>query len=398
MNCKISCMLRVLTVALATVSTGWADDDLGGACGPVGSSQFLASMPAPTNLFQPTGPTYPEGIAVLANRVITSGPANFGTANNGSPTQLTVFNRLTGALLRQVPVIGEDLSQEHALSELYAWKNYVYSPSTQLGVLRWKFEGNKAPVQEQVSTAFPVITDPSQCALPPLPPLPNGIVVDEDGEAFVADSLQGAIWRIPAAKHLPVSPKLVLCSEKLRGAGQPPLGLFGANGIAIIDDYIYVGVSFGEFGTSHVYRLPKPDDLESAPTPDNLELVYTYLPVESFPGFYVPPIADGLRVDPVTEHLFVALAGQNQISELNVSGPGAYEVNRFSRTTPETNPPFQNGPPFLNPSTIDILPNGTAYVSNHAILCTLPNASPSANSPCNSTATAYFGVVKLCVR
>lgn len=65
-------------------------------------------------------------------------------------------------------------------------------------------------------------------------------------------------------------------------------------------------MSFGQSGTSLVYRLPK-----FAPAPKNLELVYTYFPVET-PQFGIPPIADGLRVDPVTNHLFVVLVGRTK--------------------------------------------------------------------------------------
>ena len=42
-------------------------------------------------------------------------------------------------------------------------------------------------------------------------------------------------------------------------------------------------------------------------------------PVIVAPGVAVPPIADGLRLQPRTGHLFVVLAGQNQLSELDVS-------------------------------------------------------------------------------
>src|SRR5689334_25357392 len=78
----------------------------GGACAP-GSSTLLAAMPVDQNAFPPTGPTYPEGTAVLDHRIITSGPANFGTAGNGSPSQLTVFDRHSGDLLAEVPLQGE---------------------------------------------------------------------------------------------------------------------------------------------------------------------------------------------------------------------------------------------------------------------------------------------------
>ncbi len=368
-------------------------------CSPAGGSELFAAMPVTSPFFPPTGPTYPEGVALLGGRVITSGPANFGTAGNGSPSQLTIFDETTGALRAEVGLVGEDLSQEHALSELFAYQQYVYAPSTQLGVVRFRFDGphDDAPEQQNYSSPFCSVTIPFPCLQPTdkcpadirpgLPPLPNGIVVDK-GDVYVTDSLQGIVWKMKKAApaQLPVSTEVLFCARELQGSGTEGLGLFGANGIAAIGDWLYVSVTFGPFGpggpTSPIYRLRKDGT-------GSLETVYTYLPVEVAPGIFVPPIADGLRWDDKGKRLFVVLGGQNQVSELELAPGGATgtEVARYSRTDADH--------PFFNPSTIALGDDGLAYVTNHAITCCLPGDPNPACGGCFN-AQDYFGVVRLC--
>lgn len=397
--------LVVLPGLVASVDprAAWAH----GSCGPAGSSRVLATMPAPTAGYQPSGPTYPEGVAVIGSRVVVSGPATFGTAGNNSPSQLTIFDRRDGTLRAQVPVVGEALAAEHALSELAAWGDYVYAPSTQLGVLRWRIQGNgHTPTQEAVSTPFCSATGSVPChtvtsACPAdvragLPPLPNGIAVDDDGTTYVTDSLQGIVWRIAGRDDddrcdhdgpaTPATPEVFACSRALQGSGTEGLSMFGANGVALSGGALYVAVTFGPIDaqgpTSVIYRIPK-----SSPT--TLDPVFTYHGALVAPGVVAPPIADGLRVNPHTGHLFVVLGGQNQVSELDISRSPVVEVGRFSRTAPDH--------PFTNPSTIAFSPDGaTGYVSNHAIMCCL-SGDPNPACAC-SGAQGLFGVIEVCVR
>lgn len=371
----------------------------GGRCGPAGTSRLLASQPVESRNFPPTGATYPEGIDVLGDRIIVSGPGTFYTAGNGSPSQLTVFDRKTGLLRQVVRVQGENLNLEHNLSELTTWLGYAYSPSNQLGVLRWRFpENNAPPVQESYSTPFYPVTDlntgritNSQCPRDlktKLPPLPNGIDVDLDGSVYVTDSFQGVIWYMPSPllRRLPVTPEVLFCSRALQGAGDSGVSLFGANGIAVIGQWIYVSVSYAPNDrngapTSVIYRLRKN-------RPDCLEKVYTYRALQVAPNYYVPPLADGLRFDRRSGHLFVVLSGHNAISELRLHGQGAEEVNRYSRPTEEN--------PLQGPSTIAFGPDDSAYVSNHAAGCCL-DGDPNQSCYCQSAAD-FFGVIELCVQ
>lgn len=385
----------VLLLALVVAVPAFAGDPEDDVCPDPGASSVFASMPIPTATYQPTGPTYPEGVAVLDGRVIVSGPANFGTAGDGSPSQLTVFDLDSGALRAEVPVVGEDLSQEHALSELATHGNYAYAPSTQLGVLRWKFTGHDdLPAQQNISTpccsvtgGYPCHEDSNACpddVRAGLPPLPNSIAVANDGIVYVTDSLQGIVWRIDPHSNAVVAPEVLYCSAALQGSGSSGLGLFGTNGIAVVGDDLYVGVTFGApdavgAPTSTIYRLDREEPL-------TLELVYTYSGVPVAPGVVVPPIADGLRYDPETDHLLVVLGGHNAVSALDLGGGTVAEVARYTRTDADT--------PFLNPSTIALGEGGTAYVSNHAITCCL-DGDPNPECTCFG-ADEYFGVIEIC--
>ena len=372
----------MFSLLLLLSSISLADDH--DVCGLPGDTNFLAAMPVSSYSFPPTGPTYPEGIAVVGSRVITSGPANFGTAGNNSPSQLTVFSRQTGALQAQIPVIGEDLSQEHALSELYADGNRLYAPSTQLGLLSWKLQGSSVAEQKQLSTPFYSTTAGCPAGIRAgLPPLPNGVTVAADGTAYVTDALQGLVWRVREGAA-PVAPEVLFCDPALQGSGSEGLSMFGANGIAVSGDDLYVAVSFGPFDnmgpSSVIYKLSRSE-------PDGLTAVASFQGVEVAPGLVIPPIVDGLRMAP-NGHLFAVLAGQGRVVEMDVSGDYAVELASYAGNDPMV--------PFVNPSTIDFSPSGdVAYLTNHAITQCLPG---DPNPGClGYGAAGLFGVFELCV-
>jgi len=385
-------MTRALTLsALLFALPAWAshDDD---EC-DYGDSAVFAVMPDDGDGIQPTGPTYPEGVAVVGDLVAVSGPATFGTAGNGSPSQLTLFDADSGDLVGEIPLVGENLAYEHALSELAAYKGAVYAPSTQLGLLSWNLKKYGADAtQRQVSTPFCTVSFGYPCTtstdLCPsdlrvgMPPLPNGVAIDDKGVAYVTDSLQGVIWMIDT-KHAPSAPEVIACSPQLQGSGSEGLGLFGANGVAVVGDDLYIGVTFGPpdasgAATSEIFRMPKDAS-------DDLELVYTFHPVEVAPGVAIPPIADGLRYNAETGTLFVVLGGQNAVAELDVEGT-VTEIARYTRTDADH--------PLMNPSTVAFDEEGAAYVTNHAILCCLEG---DPNPACTCTGEDFFGVVEFCV-
>jgi hypothetical protein len=381
------CLFAVFAAAAARSNDGRCDD--------VGSTSVLAHLPVHATTAPPTGATYPEGVAIFGGRVIVSGPATFGTAGNGSPSQLTVFDAETGALRAEVPVVGENLAFEHALSELAVSQHYVYAPSSQLGVLRWSFAGRSDhPEQESVSTPFCSVTGGIPCHVdtdacpadirPGLPPLPNGITVAPDGDIYVTDSLQGIVWAIDGHAARPATPRVLACSAAFQGSGTDGMSMFGANGIAIVGDEIYVAVSFGPpdangLPTSPIYRFDRDD-------PAHMEVAYTFGAISPAPGILVPPVADGLRYDPDTDRLLVVLAGQNAVAELDLGEEPLHEVARTSRAGVDT--------PFLNPSTVALADGGHAYVSNHAASCCL-DGDPNPACTCHGAADA-FAVIEMC--
>src|SRR5918997_1549935 len=165
---------------------------------PFGDVKVLATFPTP--------PGYPEGIAVKGNKFYVSGPARFGTAGHG-PSKVVAFNRDTGALEATYDTQGEALAFEHANSCIaFDGNGKLYVLNTQLGMYRLD-TGSGA--QESYSTPFPDLPacDGNNAPCSPtsfdLPALPNDIAFDEDGSAYVTDSLQATIWRVPAGGGTP---------------------------------------------------------------------------------------------------------------------------------------------------------------------------------------------------
>src|SRR5215218_8185052 len=158
---------------------------------PYGDAQVLATFPTP--------PGFPEGIAVKGNKVYVSGPARFGTSGTG-PSTVVAFNRDTGALEATYTTQGEALAFEHANSCIaFDGNGKLFVLNIQLGMYRID-TGSGA--QESYSTPFPDLpacsAAPAPCSptLFDAPALPNDIAFDEDGNAYVTDSLQATIWRV----------------------------------------------------------------------------------------------------------------------------------------------------------------------------------------------------------
>ena len=118
------CTLGAMAVAASTGCLGAPDPD-GAEEATVQSvaalQDELAALPNHTvgagSVFAPIAaqPGYPEGVVVVGDKVFVSGPAAFGTAGSG-PSAVSIFDRETGAALGTIPLHGEDLAQEHALS------------------------------------------------------------------------------------------------------------------------------------------------------------------------------------------------------------------------------------------------------------------------------------------
>ncbi|HAG81221.1 MAG TPA: hypothetical protein DCL61_08620 [Cyanobacteria bacterium UBA12227] len=300
----------------------------------------------------PTPPGFPEGIAVSGDRVYVCGPATFGNFQQSS----VLAYSLSGTLVQQYPIQNQNLAQPHALAGCtFNEKDILYAVDTQQGIIR--FNVNQLGMQEVYAAALP---DLPTCSSVPAgtpcsptaidrPPLPNDIRFDNNGYAYLSDSFQATIWRIPP------------------GGGQPQIWFqnplldidFGVNGIGIDakTNELYFALTLDSFGQGSIYKLPLLDQ----PTGDNLTLFHQYSP-----GLAPDGIAFG-----ESGKLYVALAGSNQISVLQ---PDGTESARYSGPAIDPNNPNQ---PLIwaNPANIAFNDKTRSLlVTNHATL--FPNPEP----------------------
>jgi len=290
--------LLILTLALGTAQAA-----------PYGSITTFAPVPA--------NPGFPEGVAVHGNSVFVSGAATFGTAGKG-PSAIQVYNRKSGALEQTIVVSGEALEFEHAVSNIAVdAAGRIYALSTQLGLIRFTKQGQQyiqssygAPVPDLPACAY-VPAGPCAPTAFDMPPIVNDIVFDDQGYAYVTDSLQATIFRYAPGGG---APTIWFQSPLLEGGGDFP---FGTNGIRLnpARTHVYFAVTSSAANPDQgvIYRLPLVDQ----PSEAQLEVVHTYAAME-FPD----QLAFGAQGD-----LYVTLALSNQISVLAADGS---EITRIA--------------------------------------------------------------------
>ena len=304
----------------------------------------------------PTPPGFPEGIAVQDNKVYVCGPAAFG--NQLPQAKVIAYNLNTGSQTNQYIIPDNPLNpQPHALAGCtFNEKSWLYVVDTHWGVRRinvkaQNLQQNYAPPLPDLPTCTSV-TPGTTCSptLQDRPPLPNDIVFDKDGYAYISDSWQATIFRIPP--H----------------GGQPQIwfqdaaldGFLGANGLRIdpTGQKMYIVKSletFDFFSKGLIYTLP----LVQQPLATDLQIFYEYEP---------GTIPDGIAFGE-SGKLYVALALSGQISVLN---PNATEAVRYSQ--PATIPGTGQTLPLVNPANI-AFNNQTRslLVTNHASLVEPPD-------------------------
>lgn len=288
----------------------------------------------------PATPGYPEGVAVHGNSVFVSGPARFGTAGTG-PSAIQVYNRKTGQLQQTIVVQGEALAFEHALSNIAIdGQGRIYALSTQLGLIRFTKHGHN---YQQSTYGAPLPDLPPVVPGPDFPPIPNDVVFDDDGNAYVTDSLQATIFRYGPGGGVPT---IWFQSPLFVGSGPIP---FGPNGIRLDPEreHVYVAITTSPtnpaLGT--IYRLP----LVNSPAPGALETFHVYAAGE---GPDQLAFANDGR-------LYVTLAFTNQISFLS---PGGAELGRIG-SQPGDEVPLDNPAGIAFDSRTK-----SVFVANHALL------------------------------
>ena len=308
---------------------------------PYGDVQVLATFPTP--------PGFPEGIAVKGNKVYVSGPARFGTADTG-PSAVVAFNRDTGATEATYTTQGEALGFEHANSCIaFDGNGKLYVLNNQIGMYRID-TGSGA--QETYSTPFPDLPacDGNNAPCSPTffdaPALPNDLAFDEDGNAYVTDSLQATIWRVAPGGG---TPQVWFQDARL---GTVPGGI-GANGIRLSPDRskVFVVVSIDPTGSPYIYTLP----LVAAPQASDLAVFKAFAPGD---------IPDGIAFGK-SSHLYVAIATP-AASGIAILDPSGAETGRL--TNPAGSPFF----PYDSPANIAFDGHGSLLVSNHAFATGIP--------------------------
>jgi sugar lactone lactonase YvrE len=287
---------------------------------------------------------FPEGIAVSGDKVFVAGPATLGTSLNNHASKVFEYDRDTGALLRTLPTEGETvLGAEHANACLTLdGDGRLYVVNTQIGVYRLTL-----PEADQSAYAPPVADlpacllglSPKPCSPTPLnlPPLANDIAFDDAGHAYLTDSMQATIWRIPAGGG---TPQVWFQDRRLASA------YIGVNGVRVSPDRskLFITVTLDLLGQGYVYTLPLVDKPKAA----DLKVFHHY-PIGSPDG-----IAFG-----ASGRLYVTLAlpGRSGISILNSDG------SEYARLG---NPLLSPIGPYDSPANIAFDGLGNILVTNHA--------------------------------
>ena len=172
---------------------------------------------------------------------------------------------------------------------------------------------------------------------------PNGMVFDHDGNAYISDSFQGAIFEVPnAATCSPCTILMVSHDPLLATAGTPP---FGANGLALSPDEgtMYIANT----GDHRVLAM----DMTTASHPVSVYSISLF-------G------ADGLLMNDGT--LWVATNQADQVVALDSNGRIAVKAGEFLGVDAGGTP---HG--LLFPASLVVV-NGWMYVTNLALPLTSP--------------------------
>jgi DNA-binding beta-propeller fold protein YncE len=293
-------------------------------------------------------PPFPEGIVADRNRIYVAGPAAFGT-NDGRPSEVRVFHRITGKHITTIPIKDERLEEIHGVGGVTIdGQHRIYVVSNQLGIVRLSPFGNDFK-QEIYSPVLPEIAcNPS---LPPSLPcsLPNELTFDHDGYLYCSDSFQNTIFRIPPGGGV-AEPWFQ--SDRLAGSASALLPV-GPNGIKITPDgteiYIAVTTSNTEPGGT-IYKLP----LVDAPQEKDLKVFHQYTLGE---------MPDGIAFGK-SGKLYVALQAPSEISILNPDGRGGLRLRG----------PANSAIAYDTPADFAFDDKGSVLVTNHALFSANPES------------------------
>jgi sugar lactone lactonase YvrE len=326
----------LVTAALLSTVIGWDATATENQTPAVGETRILAQVPTP--------PGYPEGIAVRGRTVYVAGPATFGTTGKG-PSAVFAFDIQDGHQVGRYDVVGEKVLAEHANSSIaFDGLGRLYVLNTQLGIYRLDL-GTGA--QESYSSPFPDIppcsaVTPTRCSptTADAPPIPNDIAFDDAGNAFVSDSMQATIWKVPAGGG---APEIWFQDSRLASP------YIGVNGLRINPSgtHVHLTVTTDLNGNAFVYTVP----LVASPSAGDLEVLH---------AFARGDMPDGIAFGR-TGLLYVAMATPTRSGVLVLDQSGA-TVRRFS------NPDGSPLAPYDSPANIAFDGHGSIVLTNHAFV------------------------------
>ena len=329
-------VFTVLGLSAVLVGGGFAGVS-GAEDRPFGDARVLATVPTP--------PGFPEGIAVWGNRAYVAGPATFGTIGK-PPSRVVAFDVNSGAQVGAWDAKGENLLAEHANSSIaFDGSGRLYVLNTQLGIYRLSPETGK---QEAYSKPFPdlppcILSLPGVACSPALvdtPPLPNDIAFDPAGNAYVTDSMQATIWRVPAGGGTPK-----IWFQDIRLASE----YIGVNGLRLNPSRtkLYLTVTTDLLGQSFVYTLP----LTGSPKASQLQVFHQY---------GLGELPDGIAFGQ-SGLLYVAIAtpGASGVSALDAGGQEQFRLG---------NPKLSPILPYDSPANIAFNGQGSILLTNHAFV------------------------------
>jgi sugar lactone lactonase YvrE len=320
--------LAAAAIACAAAASIWP----AAAGAAFGDAKILAPFPA--------DPGFPEGVAVRKGKVYAAGAATFGTAGAG-PSAVLAYDRGTGAQTARYDTVGESLPAEHANSSIaFDGEGRLYVLNTQLGVYRLDGGAQQPyspPLPDLKPCLPPVVNPPCSPTPADLPPLPNDIAFAPGGAAYVTDSMQATIWRIPKGG----GPAKVWYQD-----GRFASPYIGTNGLRLSPNgkRVFVTVSVDMLGAASVYSLPRAN-----PKPHRLRL---------FHRFAAGELPDGIAFGEKGV-LYVAMAAPAAPGVMLLRPNGTMKARL-------TNPPGSPTSPYDGPANIAFDGAGRILMSNHA--------------------------------
>lgn len=303
-----------------------------------GASFGDASILAPF----PSNPGFPEGVAVRDGKVYAAGAATLGTTGAG-PSAVLKYDRATGNQDARHDTVGENLLAEHGGSSIaFDGEGRLYVLNTQLGTYRLDAQGNQqpygAPFPDLKPCLPPLVNAPCSPTVLDLPPLPNDIAFAPNGDAYVTDSMQATIWRIPKGGG---APKIWFQSSKFASP------YIGTNGLRLnpAGTRVYLTVTVDMLGAASVYSLP----LVASPAAGQMELVHR---------FALGELPDGIAFG-ATGDLYVSMASPTAPGVMILRPDGTKRAQL-------SNPQGSLNAPYDGPANIAFDGAGSILMTNHA--------------------------------